>query len=60
VIYRRYAIIDAGALRDAAERIDRVAGLIPSGGKGEDEGGNSPCLCPRRCPTRTKEHRAVI
>ena len=24
-IYRRYAIVDAGALRDAAARIDRAA-----------------------------------
>ena len=25
-IYRRYAIVDAGVLRDAAARIDRAAG----------------------------------
>jgi integrase len=28
-IYRRYAIVDAGALRDAAAKIDRAAGTIP-------------------------------
>jgi integrase len=28
-IYRRYAIVDAGALRDAASKIDRAAGTIP-------------------------------
>ena len=28
-IYRRYAIVDAGALRDVAARIDRAAGTIP-------------------------------
>jgi integrase len=28
-IYRRYAIVDAGALRDAAGKIDRAAGTIP-------------------------------
>lgn len=28
-IYRRYAIVDAGALRDAANKIDRAAGTIP-------------------------------
>lgn len=28
-IYRRYAIVDAGALRDAAARIDTVARLVP-------------------------------
>ena len=27
-IYRRYAIVDAGALRDAAAKIDRAAGTI--------------------------------
>jgi len=27
-IYRRYTIVDAGALRDAAARIDRAAGTI--------------------------------
>ena len=28
-IYRRYAIVDAGALRDAATKIDTAAGTIP-------------------------------
>jgi integrase len=28
-IYRRYAIVDAGALRDAAAKIDSAAGTIP-------------------------------
>jgi hypothetical protein len=28
-IYRRYAIVDAGALRDAATKIDHAAGTIP-------------------------------
>ena len=28
-IYRRYAIVDAGTLRDAASKIDRAAGTIP-------------------------------
>ena len=28
-IYRRYAIVDAGALRDAAAKIDRAAGTKP-------------------------------
>ncbi len=28
-IYRRYAIVDAGVLRDAAARIDAAAGIIP-------------------------------
>ena len=28
-IYRRYAIVDAGALRDAASKIDHAAGTIP-------------------------------
>jgi hypothetical protein len=27
-IYRRYAIVDAGALRDAAAKIDRAAGTL--------------------------------
>ena len=27
-IYRRYAIVDAGALRDAATKIDSAAGII--------------------------------
>lgn len=34
-IYRRYAIVDAGALRDAAAKIDRAAGTI-SGTVGQD------------------------
>lgn len=29
-IYRRYAIVDAGALRDAAAKIDRAAGTTPT------------------------------
>ena len=28
-IYRRYAIVDAGVLRDAAAKIDGVTGTIP-------------------------------
>jgi hypothetical protein len=28
-MYRRYAIVDAGALRDAAAKIDGAAGTIP-------------------------------
>lgn len=27
-IYRRYAIVDAGALRDAAAKIDQAAGFM--------------------------------
>jgi hypothetical protein len=27
-IYRRYAIVDAGALREAAAKIDRAAGTV--------------------------------
>ena len=34
-IYRRYAIVDAGALRDAAAKIDRAAGTI-AGTVGQD------------------------
>jgi integrase len=29
-IYRRYAIVDAGALREAAAKIDRAAGVVPT------------------------------
>ncbi|MET0214687.1 MAG: hypothetical protein ABW292_16875 [Vicinamibacterales bacterium] len=29
MIYRRYAIVDAGALRDAATKIDHATGTIP-------------------------------
>jgi hypothetical protein len=32
-IYRRYAIVDAGALRDAASKLDSAAGAPPSAGK---------------------------
>ena len=31
-IYRRYAIVDAGALREAAAKIDRAAGTKPGTG----------------------------
>ncbi|CAN5882817.1 site-specific integrase [soil metagenome] len=39
-IYRRYAIVDAGALRDAATRIDNAAGTL-SGTLGTDRGVNT-------------------
>ena len=43
-IYRRYAIVDAGVLRDAAVKIDGVAGTIPgtmAGNQGKTAGGHS-------------------
>ncbi len=40
-IYRRYAIVDAGALKDAAERIDLAAGTF-SGTLGEKTGQPAP------------------
>jgi integrase len=39
-IYRRYAIVDAGALRDAAAKIDTAAGTIP--GTTTTEQSNTP------------------
>lgn len=35
-IYRRYAIVDAGVLREAAAKIDRAAGTV-SGTIGQDQ-----------------------
>jgi hypothetical protein len=40
-IYRRYAIVDAGALRDAAARIDRAAGVLEAREEREQQAGQS-------------------
>ena len=43
-IYRRYAIVDAGALREAAAKIDGAAGTISgtmTGTQGKMAGGHS-------------------
>lgn len=37
-IYRRYAIVYAGALKDAAARLDRMAEVSPVGGTGAAQG----------------------
>jgi len=46
-IYRRYAIVDAGLLRDAAARIDRAAGTIS--GTIDQSAANLPQVNPRKC-----------
>ena len=40
-IYRRYAIVDAGALREAAAKIDGAAGTM-TWSQGKAAGGHSP------------------